>query len=595
MKQHLPPKQQQAFLSEGWGSALQHRHGNRLKPLLIALLLLTTPALVYSQDLSNLKDSPPVTYSGGISLTGIGYTASGIAGRRAPFTYLLTGDPTFSFYGLSVPLSFTISQADRSFRQPFNEYGISPTYKWITVHAGYRSLDFSPYTLGGHTMLGAGFELNPGKLRVGFMYGRLNSATTIDTTTQALVPFSFSRKGFAAKLGYGTDRNFFEFSYLSAKDDSSSAPTNVPPQLAVDAPTPAKNNVIGYSTRFSFFKVFSFESDGAISLYTTDVNSNLSLDSLTNPLMKKIKGLFGLNATSEYYTAFSAGLGYRSKNYGLKVSYKRIEPDFKTMGAYYFSSDLENWTIAPTASIFKNKVRFNGTIGIQHDNIKQQKRAQNQRVIANANVSIEATKALGFDIIYTNFSDNQQPRTAVFADSLRIVQTNQTIGISPRYYIIKPDITHAISASVNHSSLSDYNNFFSAQAASRNITTNQYFINYAISFPKRQLSLFVNLNKTELNGEGMSSNFTGATLGGNTAFFKQKLQTGITTSFTNSSGNQSPGSFIINASGNLRYQILKKQAAGLSVFITDNKSHTINLLQPNFTESRAELSYQINF
>jgi hypothetical protein len=596
MKQHLPPIQQHSVRSNTWNSAL-YTFRKWFSRTIILLFILISSHSLYGQDLSNIGSVKPLSYSGGINLTGISYSASGIANRRQPFTYIFSGDPTFNLYGISIPLSFTLSQADRSFRQPFNEFGMSPTYKWITVHAGYRSINFSPYTLGGYTMLGGGVELNPGKLRVGFMYGRLNRATTIDTTTQTLVPFSFSRKGFAAKVGYGSQKNFFELSYLSAKDDSTTAPSNIPPlqQLSQLPPTPAKNNVLGYHTGFSFLKKFTFESDGAISLYTTDMNSTLSLDSITNPFLKKVKNLFGLNASSEYYTALSGMLGYRSKGYGLKVAYKRIEPDFKTMGAYYFNSDIENWTFSPNATLFKNKFRFNGSVGIQHDNLRQQKRAQNKRFIGNANASFEFTEALGMDVIYSNFSDNQQPRTAQFADSLRIVQTTQTIGITPRYFIIKPDITHSITASVNHSSLNDFNNYFSDQAISRNISTNQYYINYTVSLPKKMLSMFLNLNQTTLSGQGMNSKFTGATIGGNTAFFNQKLQTGLTATFTQSSGEQSPSSFLFNGSGNLRYQVNRKQICALNVFINTNKAKAPNLFQPNFTETRAELSYQFNF
>src|SRR5690606_23843773 len=144
------------------------------------------------------------------------YNATGISARREPFTYLLSGSPTVSLYGWSIPFSFTLSQDERSFRQPFNQFGMSPTYKWITLHAGYRNVTFSPYTLAGHTILGGGFEINPGKIRAGFMYGRLNRATVIDTATQSLVPYSFSRKGFAARLGYGTAENHFDLNFLHA-------------------------------------------------------------------------------------------------------------------------------------------------------------------------------------------------------------------------------------------------------------------------------------------------------------------------------------------------------------------------------------------
>ncbi|RZJ20553.1 MAG: hypothetical protein EON51_14760 [Acinetobacter sp.] len=558
--------------------------------LLIAFLLIET---VSAQDFTNIKQAKPFSYSGTIEARGTFYNASGIQNRRQPASYLFSGSPTFDIYGFQIPVNFTFSEADRSFRQPFNQFGMSPTYKWITLHAGYRNVSFSPYTLGGHTMLGAGFELNPGKLRLGFMYGRLNKATTIDTTSQSLVPFSFSRKGYAAKIGYGTDRNFFEFSHLSARDDPDTKPENLPSVLNVVSP--AKNDVGGYAFKFTFLKNLSIESTGSLSLYTSDVNSPLRIDSVANAFLKKVDGLFGINATSEYYTAFSGALAYRNRKFGIKVSYKRIDPDFKTMGAYFFNSDLENWTINPNFTILKGKVRFNGSLGIQHDNLKKQKRAENKRIIGSANAGIEFTKSLGLDVTYTNFSDNQRAQTALFADSLRIVQATQTIGLMPRYYLVRPNAMHVFSASFTMSNLNDYNNLLSDAGPSRNISTQQFFINYNITFPKKQLSLFVNLNNTQLSGQGSENSFTGLTLGGNSSFLKNKLQTGVNCTFTTTNSNAGDDNFIINANGNLGYLVSRRQRLGLNLFVTNNKTSAINLLRSNFTETRAELSYQFKF
>ena len=565
----------------------------KIRRWLYCLLLgLVVAQTVEAQNFSNFKELKPFTYSGTLEARSMFYNASGIADRRQPLSYLFSGSPTIGIYGFQVPVSFSFSESDRSFRQPFNQFGMSPNYKWITLHAGYRNLSFSPYTLGGHTMLGAGFELNPGKLRIGFMYGRLNRATAIDTTSQSLVPFSFSRKGYAAKLGYGTDRNFLEFSYLNAKDDPGTKPSGLPQQL--DIVSPAKNDVFGYSFKVTVLKNLFLESTGALSLYTSDVNSPLHLDSVDSDLLKKARKYFIINATSEYYTAFSGSFGYRVKNYGLKIGYKRIEPEFKTMGAYFFNSDLENWTINPNVTFLKGKVRFNGSIGLQHDNLKKQKTAENKRVIASANAGVELTKAMGLDFVYTNFSDNQRPQTALFADSLRIVQTTQTIGMMPRYFILRPETTHAISGSVNFSSLNDFNNYFDAQAVARNIATNQYFLNYNISFIKRQLSLFVNVNNTTLKGQGISNRYTGLTLGGNSTMLKQKLQAGLSATFTDALGNGEK-SYILNGSGNLGYLVGKSQRLGLNMFLTNNNTNTFNALQSRFTETRAELSYQFKF
>ncbi len=563
------------------------------KCILIVLMLFAFKNALRAQDLENIGQQKPVAINGSIQTQGIFYNANGIDARRQPWTYYITGAPTISLYGISIPVSFTFSEADRSFRQPFNQYGMSPTYKWVTLHVGYREVDFSPYTLGGHTMLGAGFELRPGKLRAGFMYGRLNAATTIDTARQALVPFSFSRKGYAAKLGYGTERNFFEFSYLSARDDSTTKPDGLRPEQNII--TPAKNTVLGYKFRFSFLKNFIFESDGAGSVYTNDVNSPIKLEEADNKLLNHLRGSLGLNGTSAIYTALAASFGYQSKKYGLKVNYKRVDPDYQSMGAYYFSSDFENWTISPSATLYNGKIRFNGSLGFQHDNVKNQKRATNHRIIGSANAGIDISKAFAVDVVYNNFSDNQRAQTALFADSLKIVQTTQTITLMPRYSIIRPELVQVITGTFSLNTLRDFSSYYSASATSRNIKTTQYFLTYNLTFPKKMLSTYFNLGNTHLNGQGMQYSFSSATVGGNMSFYKQKLLTGLSTTLTKSKDAMGTNAFIINANGNLGYRVDSKQQLNFNFFLTNNNAQGTGIQQPNFTETRGELSYTLNF
>ena len=100
--------------------------------LLLVLGLCSLTA--YSQDLSTIKNEKPFAISGRIDARTIMYSSSGIDGRRSPFTYILSGAPTLSFYGITVPITFTISEQERNFSQPFNQIGLSPTYKWLTLH-----------------------------------------------------------------------------------------------------------------------------------------------------------------------------------------------------------------------------------------------------------------------------------------------------------------------------------------------------------------------------------------------------------------------------------------------------------------------------
>ncbi|MDP4256024.1 MAG: hypothetical protein Q8938_18595, partial [Bacteroidota bacterium] len=125
----------------------------------VILLVVAVASRAFSagaQDIGTWGSQKPVSLRGSAQIRGIFYGASGIPDRRTPFSYLFAGNLTADLYGVSIPMNFSISEQDRSFSQPFNQFGISPHYKWITLHLGYRNISFSPYTLAGYTLLGAG-------------------------------------------------------------------------------------------------------------------------------------------------------------------------------------------------------------------------------------------------------------------------------------------------------------------------------------------------------------------------------------------------------------------------------------------------------
>lgn len=563
--------------------------------LLCILFLFLLSSQVRAQDIGNIKNQKPVKFAGSTELRGIFYNASGIGNRRAPFSWYLTGSPVISIYGWQVPFSFIFSKDDKSFQQPFNQFGMSPTYKWLTIHAGYRNVSFSPFTLDGHTVLGGGFEMTPGKLRLGFMYGRLNRATVIDTTTQSLIPYSFSRKGYAGKIGLGTERNYFDLNFLRAKDDSSSAPRNAHLLPEEEKILPASNSIIGYGTRFTLFKNIVFESDGAASLYTYDINSPTNSMFTVDNKWKPWLNRFDINATSEWALAVNGSLGYQQKNYGIKLNYRRIEPGFQSMGSYFVANDLENWTVNPNFTLRNNRIRFNGSMGVQRDNIRNQKQASNKRFIASLIAGAEVNKQLGIDVNYSNFSNTQKPKTLSFADSLKIVQTTNTFSVMPRYSIVGEDVNHMIFFMANFNSMKDFSSYYSAQSGSRDFTTKQFSLNYNISFPKNQLNAFTALSYTDVLSGNTQSNYSGISLGGNYSFHKSKIQTGLNSSFMRNTTNSGKGN-IVNCSANINYAINKMNTVRLMMFLTKNNPGTAVLNgYPSFTETRAELSYQFNF
>jgi hypothetical protein len=569
------------------------------KAYLIPIVLLTCTFLglgrigVQGQDLSTISQQKPVTLSGGLNVRTIFYQANGIENRRQPFSYVITGAPVLSIYGITVPVSFVFSEQERSFRQPFNQFGLSPTYKWLTVHAGYRNITFSPYTLAGHTMLGAGVEMSPGLFRFGFMYGRLNRATAVDTTSGSLEPFSYTRRGYAVRAGIGKPNRYLDFSLIKARDDSTSADVDRVTRRRV---TPAENVVFGLSSRITFLKKFYWEGDGGLSFYTQNINSAVRLDSLDllpAALVSTLGQFIRVNGSTEFYSAYQTGVGYRGRGFGLKLQYRRVDPRYQSMGAYFFNNDLENITISPSLTLLNQRLRFSGSLGVQRDNLQNQKQATSRRVIGSANLSADITERLGLDLNFTNFSTNQRARTILLADSFLLAQTTRNLSLTPRYLVAGTNVSHVFLFSFNRMTLADQNAWTTAD---NSIQSNTIFFNYQVNFNERDLNLSLNLNSTRLQlATGINAN-EGVTAGVTKRILERKLLVGFNSSVLR--GNQGQGSSLILNNGfraDLQAGNMHRFNALLNFIGNYPDKPSGEPYHTRFTEFRGEIGYTLNF
>lgn len=560
-----------------------------VKLILILILLYIISNTLQSQNLEGLSRQKPVLLSGGLTARTIFYDANGIPNRRQPFSYIFTGSPTISiFNSFTIPMSFTYSEQDRSFRQPFNQFGMSPYYKWITIHVGYRNINYSQFTLAGHTILGAGIELHPGIFRFGFITGRFNRATPVDTSSKSFQPFTYSNHGTAAKIGIGKGVDFFEVSMLKAKDDINSVH---PPVDYIGTVTPGENIVVGINGQIKFLKNFTFALEAATSLYTRNLENSTPLSDSTNKGITKILGNFiSTNSTTERYNAIQTSLLYHEKIFSAKLQYRRVDPDYKTMGAYFFNNDIENITFAPSLNLLKNKFRFGGSIGFQHDNLLKQKQTTSSRVIGSANLSAELNEHFGIDFSYSNYSNTQLRKTILLGNTFRIAQVSENYSFTPRYILASEKFVHSVIFSAN------YNIFSSVDKTIDNLSdtkSNNYFLNYQVTVVPRNLTYTFNLNYTDVKSASYEDGNYGVTLGVNKVLNNSKLTAGWLGSFLKGLHGKSTG-LILNQNVTVNYRINKHHSFGTTISYINNKSQQ-TLITPSYSEWQADLNYRYVF
>ena len=367
------------------------------------LLFLLIPSLsaLHAQDLGTIKKEDKFSINGQLGASLVFYNVEGREANRPAFSWMLVGNPVISVYGITMPFSFTVSEQERSFQQPFNRFGVSPSYKWAKLHLGYRNVSFSKYTLGGHTILGAGGEFTPGKFRIGVMYGQLLRPVpfnSIQYSQTQQIP-AYRRNGFAFRFGYGTAANSADVIIFRGSDVTGSiADTS---QLLL----PGSNTVISFITHQKLFKDFIFDLEFANSIYTEDKRLTGDPGMTLIPLINKI---IETNISTTSSNAIDASFGYDSKPFDLKIRFRQIDPGFRSMGTYFMQSNIRNITIEPSVSLSADKYVIAGSLGFQRDNLKESLAHQTNRTIGSVRVSANPVRWYRADLNYSNYDIDQK-------------------------------------------------------------------------------------------------------------------------------------------------------------------------------------------
>lgn len=526
------------------------------------VLILSTSFSCFSQDLERIGKGG-VKLSGGISANQVFYYSDGISARRDPYNYFLSGNATLSLYGITMPFTFSFSNQKFSYGQPFNIVGLSPRYKWVTAHIGWRSMVFSPYTLNGHRFFGAGVEIEPIKgWKTSAMYGQFLRAVNYDSTTHNRP--AYERRGFGLKTQYTWGKGSIGASMFSASDLANS--TNMP--LDVAGITPQQNVVLGLSFSKKIENlILSFE--GARSAITIDTRSDLD-----NEKKQGLDAVFFIpkKTSTSYYNAFKANATYQFKWFGLGLGYERIDPNYKTLGAYYFNQDLENITGNFNATLFKNKVTISGNAGTQHDNLDRSKIATMKRFVGAGNIGFVPSQKWNFSFSYSNFQSfaNIQPQIRNITrltpydnmDTLNFVQISQSMQASVMH-VIRADqeisSTVMVSGSYQQSTEKRGENGATAGPAFYNANAN-----YGLNFIKTKLGINLGANT---NISGPSSNqtiFIGPTASANKGFYEGKLRCGLSVNWNKVLLNGQSNSSIWNIGQNNSLTLAKKHQLNLN-------------------------------
>ena len=297
--------------------------------------------------------------------------------------------------------------------------------------------------------MGAGVELTPGQWNIQMLGGRLRKEIEYDPIIDNLNDINYKRWGYGLKVGYEKKGFGGEFIVFKSNDDPTSL-TTIPLNSQIK---PQDNLVLSLKGKAALSKKVQAEVEYAISGLTQNSNDVNDI----NPAMQHIfHKIVNGNATTDFFNAVKASVSYAGEKINVGFNFEHIDPSYKTLGGYFFNNDLQNYTLAPSFTLFKKKLNIGMNTGFQRNNLNKNQASTSNRWIGSINATYAASKKLVFTGTYSNFSNFTRNRPTIDpfyyqpADTLNFYQLTQNASALVSYSIGEGDLKSVIQAMYNY-------------------------------------------------------------------------------------------------------------------------------------------------
>ena len=554
--------------------------------LYLAIRLLLSGESIIAQDLSTIGQPMDFSIKGGVQVSSNFYSASGIPDRTSPFAWSITGSPTVQLGEIRMAFSFSFHDQKFGYGTPFNKFGVSPYYKWIKLLLGWRTMNFSPYSLQGKSFLGAGVELTPGKFRFSAFRGSLrNPFAQSDTLIYgAYLVDSYKRKAQGMKIGFGTSQSYIDLYYVKVKDDISSITD--PPGEADYELDPADNVVIGMAYRITAFKKLEWAANINASSFTD--NQTLGETIIDEPFLGFINDLLVVNSSTQVSLAGDMSLGLNLKNARLGLKYRRVEPQYRALGISFIQTDIQSFIGSASVSILKRKLLLSLKGGVEQTNLRDLDYLGRQRIIQDIQVQYIPSKSWQWIGQWSNYQYETQDGLIELNDTLRLVNVTRQSGLIVNHNGQGEVWQSGFSASLHHQSIRDQSPIASLGS---DINSTQTQVSIKVNYLPIALKCTPSIFYARYELPGRIQERYGLGLQVQKSFFEKKVNTGIQFRIARNDVDQLRNGHTMTFRVNGSWQMEKGHSIALSIGLMDKES----VLSPSYSETRSTLSYAYRF
>ena len=410
----------------------------RLAMILAAVGALTARAA--AQDVVQAIQNP-VRLGGQITTMGQLYAVSGIAARWPGASYDIEMTPQITLFNdISAGLDILMSSQGSQVRQSLNQFGFNPSWRWITLHAGDFSDDYSENTLQGTRVRGFGLDLKPAGFTFSLQGGESQRAVAAGAGGAA-----YARHIFAGQIGVGRpEGSFLNLTFVKAKDDPNSLTPAVTDTTLLDTipvalrpqqqTRPEENFVMGLAGQLSLLNnrlVVKAEGDGSV--LTTDLSSPLanagavrfgSLVSHFMPLRLSSSGDFAYKLDGTY--GFGSG--------AVHAAYQYVGAGYTSLGLAYTINDRISYILGGNVGVWQNRLLLTGQLMHQNDNLLHQKVATTNQDAVMLSAAVRPAQDFTASLTAMSTIVANDAANDTFALNNRTVGVNSTLALQDHLF-----------------------------------------------------------------------------------------------------------------------------------------------------------------
>jgi hypothetical protein len=319
-------------------------------------------------------------------------------------------------------------------------------------------------------------------------------------------------------------------------------------------------------------------------------------------VLAKAKMFYTPRLSSSFYNAFKTSLNFQEEGYAIGVAYERIDPQYRTLGSYYFNNDLENITVNGAVAMMQGRINLSVNAGTQRDNLDNTEISTMRRLVGSVNVGYAPSQKVNLGVSYSNFQtftnirsqfvDINQLTPYSNLDTLSFTQISQNATLTAMYMFGK-DENKRQNVNVNLT----FQDAADKQAYTEQNTGVQFYnVNaaYGLNLVPQNTMLSVSFNASVSKGQETNSRTLGPTAAISRSFFEKKFRTTFSASYNNTYDNAELVSSIINGRLNGSVTMKKKHSVNMSVVVVNRENKTESASQ-SFTEYTATLGYSYTF